>query len=294
MSIVSHAAAAGNAADIRPIGIEAYFDKIRFWPRQPLSDRKLAALERTNGGGLYVLPIPAGFDPRLRQWLQLHQPHREALRLLTTFGEYHLNYGELALDWIYADEKRKDEDKHWADLHLIRRYHRGEQEIIFVEGETRYDARRRSPNLTALYGDRASKITGELYCLHLEWRCNRANALRSLGIHSVNDLVDFDYRAFWRKRLLLCEWTCHPRVLGRLCRACAELGDRAPLRGRKEWIDCVGGYRYSIDIAIGAAIQNIRVQTALDHYRKFNVGRYLKPLNVDHLLPPPFAPLSLF
>ena len=220
-------------------------------------------------------------DQEPGQWLQLRQPHREALRLLTSFGEHHLNYTEHALNWIYANRKTKNEDKYWIDRHLIRRYHRGEQDIRFVEGETRYDARRRSANVTALYGDRASKVTGELFCLHVEWRCNRANALRRLGINSINDLVDFDHRAFWRKRLLLCEWTCHPRVLGRLCRADVQLyGDRRPLRGRREWIDYVGSNRfaYSIDTAVGAAIQHMQVQTALDQYRKLQIGRYLTPL----------------
>jgi hypothetical protein len=72
-------------------------------------------------------------------------------------------------------------------------------------GDTRYDADRAAQNGIVFYKEDHSRITGEEYCLHLEWRLNRLRAVRAAGIETGQDLLKFDHRAFWQKRLRLYE-----------------------------------------------------------------------------------------
>jgi hypothetical protein len=59
-------------------------------------------------------------------------------------------------------------------------------------------------------------VTGELWCLHLEWRLRSLKAVRAAGIESGEDLIGFNHREFWQKRLLLFD--VDRQRLGRLIR----------------------------------------------------------------------------
>jgi hypothetical protein len=80
--------------------------------------------------------------------------------------------------------------------------------------DTRYDGPRRAPNRLVLYPCEHSRVTGELDALHLEWRLGRKRAVRAAGIHTVSDLIAFDHRAFWKKRLVLAD--IDPGALGKV------------------------------------------------------------------------------
>jgi hypothetical protein len=98
----------------------------------------------------------------------------------------------------------------------------GGSELDFLvredRAETRYDAYRGAPNLTAIYKEEFCRLTGQAApLLHVEWRANGIKAVRSLGIHSASDLYDFDHTSFWGHRLLLLN-IISPERLARLIR----------------------------------------------------------------------------
>jgi hypothetical protein len=82
--------------------------------------------------------------------------------------------------------------------------------------ETRYDAGGQARNRLVIYAEDHSRVTGELNCIHIEWRVRSPRAIRAAGINSGKDLPEFDHRAFWQKRLLL--YTVDWRHLGLLIR----------------------------------------------------------------------------
>lgn len=207
--------------------------------------------------------------------------------MLGTLGQFHHNYLECALDLTFDDQLKKVKAADWTDRHLIRKYHPSKYGIRWVKGVTRYDAPRSAQSGITLYADRASRITDDPDCLHLEWRCNGVAALRRIGINSVNDLLTFDHRAFWQQRLILQEWSCAPKVLGRIYNRHIGPAGMGPRRGRREWIDYIGAnkFAYSVDVSAGAIIQDMPVQRALDYYRKLQIGRYLQDINVEQLIP---------
>jgi hypothetical protein len=148
----------------------------------------------------------------------------------TSFGIV-VSARRIAIDWTFDSCASRDEAWQFINRHLVRRHHGKKQKIcLYADGprgselklddvQTRYDAGRSAPNLTVLYNEEISRKTGEIAPLtHLEWRTKGAQAVRSLGIVSVSDLLQFDHRRFWEHRLLLLD--ASPGRLGRFIRNC--------------------------------------------------------------------------
>jgi hypothetical protein len=110
-----------------------------------------------------------------------------------------VTYVELALDWTFADELQRDRARQIFDSCSFKKNHR-RKDVGFCK-TTRYtDARPAKTNLVA-YSDKLSKATGEIHCLHVEWRLRHTAALHRAGIYEIADLLGFDHREFWLPRL---------------------------------------------------------------------------------------------
>jgi hypothetical protein len=210
-----------------PIGAQGYFDKIPFWLRKPLDEKTLLWLTQQCGKGeLFVADGSAPFRRGFCQRVELRQPSEKALRWLAKHNDALVNRAEIALDLVFKYQADTQEVWDYLHRHLVRRWHGRNQEIRVRRSaqrgddpgslKTRYDAGRRAPNLLVLYAEDHSRKTGELNCLHIEWRVKSLRAMRAAGINSGQDLPNFDHRAFWQKRLLL--YTLDSRRLGRLYR----------------------------------------------------------------------------
>jgi hypothetical protein len=212
---------------IEPAAIYAYFDKIQFWLLNPFDSKTLTWLRKQCGqGGLHVDNKPAKFGARYRQRIELRQPSKEALSWLAERDDALINRVEIAVDYVFKSWAERDDFWLFLHRHSARRWHGKNQEIRLIKsdsdagddvlGGTRYDAGRWAPNGTVFYPEHHSRITGELHCLHLEWRLNRLKSVCAAGINSGGDLPAFNHRDFWKKRLLL--YTVDPERLGRLNR----------------------------------------------------------------------------
>jgi len=210
----------GRTFSVKPSAVHAYFDKIQFWLRQPL-DRALQNQLRQAVGHLHVEDGRARFDPKLVQRGELKQPSEEALHWVANRDDACVNIAEMALDFVFDNAGDTDDAYDFLDHHLVRDWHGAKQAIRKHDNDqrgTRYDAGRWAPNLIGLYREKdCCRVTGELYCLHLEWRANGAPALRRAGLKTSSDLVGFDHAKFWRRRLKLFE-PPSPERLGRLVR----------------------------------------------------------------------------
>jgi hypothetical protein len=165
------------------------------------------------------------FPLRYRQRVQLWQPSEEVPEWLSHRDDVLINRVEIALDCLFNCKAHRDDAWDFLHGHLVRRWHSRSQRIRIIQNDdqeedgfgTRYDAGRGSPNNIAFYEEGHSRVTGELSCLHLEWRLNQLKAVRThthsrrhrIGPH----LLDFDWQ-FWKERLLLVNVN-KPR-LGRL------------------------------------------------------------------------------
>ena len=285
-----------------PIARYAYIDKIQFWVIDPLDQYTLDLLKAECGkGGLFVINKRARFDHRFRQRVQLRQPTENALRLLAQRNDVLINGVEITLDLIFKNRAEKEETFDFMHQHLVRRWHGSRQEIRVYRGrqlvedddigQSRYDAGRPAPNTIAVYLENFTRVTGELNCLHIEWRAKGVRATRAAGINTPGDLLVFNHRAFWQKRLLF--YSVSRRQLGRLIRNRAtgrrrrtpEIICKTPATIQK------GKFQYRIDIEARTGEVFARsydtVQQLIDALKRLCcIRRALIPISNEMLLPP--------
>jgi hypothetical protein len=204
-----------------PIARYGYIDQIQFWLIDPLKQHTLDLLKAECGkGGLHVSNKRAQFNRRFRQRVQLRQPTEKALRLLAQRNDVLINAVEISLDLVFKYWSEKSRALAFLHQHLIRRWHGSRQPIHVTKADGdiqyRFDARRSAPNKIALYPEDFTRVTGELHGLHIEWRAKGVRATRAAGISSHRDLLVFDYRGFWQKRLLF--YDIDRRMLGLMIR----------------------------------------------------------------------------
>ena len=267
------------ADGINPCGIYAYLDKVHIWLSRPLSQGQLDWLKQ-QCGGMHVDHQPKRWDRIYQQRLQLQRPNREALQSLSTLMGGRLNYVEFGLDWIFDDEEERDQAFALVSRYHVKRWH-GKQRITFAK-TTRYTGQRRAPNVLASYADKASRITREPYCVHLEWRINGVEPLRRAGITCIRDLMNFDHRHFWQSRLLMRAF--NPGELGK------QFNIHVAGKGRRrtQWIKFHGAFAYDYDLRAGGILVRAQssTQMLIDTYgKRFPVNRCLIEINVRHLLP---------
>jgi hypothetical protein len=278
----------------KPSGVSASFDKVVFWlPRT--SDRATTTLLKELCGSIFVEARPARFNSHYRQRVQLTQPSAAALRWLAEQSDALINSIELALDLSFPTLADRDDAGDFLHRHLVRPWHGSKQKVrMFVAGtqgglfdaterltNTRYDAGRWSANQIVLYKQDHSRVTGELNCLHLEWRLNRLKAVRAAGLASGSDLLTFSHRDFWQEKLKL--HNVDPRLLGRLIR---NADNRT--RRRAFEIKRLGQYRVNLDGRTGEVFVRsfYTVQELIDHLKgRYRIYRAMVPFSNDTFLP---------
>jgi hypothetical protein len=243
---------------------------------------------------------PLAYQPQYRQRLTLHRPTQVELEWLATLPDTMLTRVDAALDHTFGDACELLTAQDTVDRCLIMKWHRHH---IWQEDNTRYWAGPRARNVLLRYADRPCRVTGEEFCLHLEWRMMKADAVRQAGFMSVQDVIDADWQRFWEKRLLLCEVDV------------VKFGQQgnAQQRGHRgrhpRRVQHCNGFDYDVDRAAGAIlIQTARVnrrtpivngkrrqvvddavvstQRVLDVYRsRFRSRKWLVNVDVKHLLP---------
>lgn len=188
------------AQNIRPDGIYAYIDRVHVWLKKPLPRAALDRLKR-ECPRLYEGDKPKRWDARYLQQLQFPQPTEKLLRMLGKLDGIVFNYAEVALDWTFNSQFECYQADDFVRSYHVKLWH-GEQDIK-VYYATRYTGKRSAANKLVNYADKACRITGELHCLHLEWRFNGSRALQRAGINSVGDLLRLNHHEFWQQRLLM-------------------------------------------------------------------------------------------
>ena len=277
-----------------PTGVFAFFDKLVFWTPRPLDRTTLAKLEGWCGS-IDVRFRPARFNSHYKQRVELRQPPQAALKWLADQSDALINCVELALDLSFRSTADRDDAGDFVHQHLVRLWHGSKQSVrIYRPGpqgglfepaanlnSTRYDAGRWSPNQIVIYKQDHCRVTGELNCLHLEWRLNRLKAVRAAGIETGHDLLTFSHRDFWQKRLRLYDVDC--RQLGRLIRN-SDNGTRR--RGFE--IKQSDRYLVNLDGRTGEVFVRsfYTIQELIDHLkRRYRIQRALVPMPTDALLP---------
>lgn len=270
---------------VNPITIFGYFDKFQVWFKTPLDRLTLNKLRKNCGkGGLYYENRNARWDWNYKQRVEFRQPNDWLVKWLSERDdeEVVINGLEVAVDFSFTSWIERDDAMEYFHKHLLRRWHgtgqeirvykendRSAERVEIEEGESRYDAGRWAPNRVAMYVEEFSRATGELFCFHLEWRCNGLRPVRNAGIELPEHLMNFDHADFWEDRYLFAD--IDPKRIG------------AVLRKRK-----IADYGRERDRRVGGVILNSvgNMQDLFDEFgSNLRLGRIVTRLDHQHLLP---------
>lgn len=260
------------SSEVQPKRVIPYFDKVQAWSKTHLSAAELAHL-RDHCTTVHRMKKKPRFNrgQGYCEFLVLRQPDDEALNFLAQRQGLLVNLLEVALDWIFESEDERDHASDLvAQLH-VKKWRRPGMQVRLV-GSTRYSDPRGASNNFVLYPDKACRITGDQYCVHLEWRM-RLDGIKSLHL-TAEQLIRFDHFAFWERRLLFFD--VDRRELGRLCHNRLKRSKR-----RGAWITQFRSYSYDHDVRAGATIFHVlrSTQSVIDELGGFSaVKRALIPV----------------
>ncbi len=237
------------AQEIAPSRVDAYFDKVQIWLKEKLPRSQqpewLQKARRTHRAHKHDGAMRYHGD-YVQRW-QLRQPTRDELQWMSRLDGVLLNGVEVSLDWVLRYMDERDAAFGWLCRCHVMPGQRGDQQIRWVKGRVRYSGPQGAPNVLAMYADRRSRISGERFCVHLDWRINGVEALQRAGIRSVQDLLNFSHYGFWKKRLRCYE--VDTKKLGRVYH------ERVLGKGRRrQWISRTNGVTYDYDSRAGYAI----------------------------------------
>jgi hypothetical protein len=262
-----------------------FIDKINLVVKPPFSREQILRIEKN-----CRVRIHKWWDgnrwhgPRLlrngEQLLPIAQPNQKLYRTIAaTRPDYRISQVEIARDLIFDDEN----DLAWTTQlvrdHSLKSNQRG---MIRFHKTTSYTGPRRTANNFVTYADRHSKVTGEVHCLHIEWRLRRY-ALSDLGIKTFDDIQRLDLQQFWRQRRVHLYTIDDVGKLGRLYNNFWYGTHR-----RRPWIETCGRGRIQYHRDLRAGHQILRVLRSISNvvtfYRnRFRVRSCLTPLDVQRL-----------
>lgn len=197
----------GNISDlgswIKPAASYDYRDRIRFWLKTPLSEAEENRL-RALCDHLDPRNKRARFDHRYIQLVTVTRPSDAFLTLLKDRDDLLLNYVEFSRDFIFQTEQECEAAFAFAIEHYIVKNRHGQRTRLYIgkKSTSAYSGPRAATQILAIYADKPCRITGELYCLHFDWRISRVQTLRRLGINGISDLLTFNQTAFLNERLM--------------------------------------------------------------------------------------------
>lgn len=174
-----------------------------------LTSSQVAAISEHCGKPAIFGPPEQGVSSVTQQRLQLLQPNRKALQLTRKAMGCevldHVVYIELALDVL---ARNVTTTWAWMNDFLGRAWFRRIRTSGYLCETTFYYAPKFSKNgkrtqiRPAVYGDRKSKLPNagkHGRCLHIEMRLDGTRALRAAGIACLDDVLEFDQEAYWKR-----------------------------------------------------------------------------------------------
>ena len=159
---------------------------------------------RANCDDAYMLTLSPDKVHRIANYqdapLVVVMPKPPALRLLDDLHGIILNYVEFAYDRTVSNPLAL---QRFFEEHFVHPWHGGHQTVVATaEQHVSYSGQPRPGHRFGWYGDRPSKLTGEIdHCFHLEARYMSAAALHRLGVHRPGDLLTFNHQAHWDRAL---------------------------------------------------------------------------------------------
>jgi hypothetical protein len=248
-------------------------NKSSLWLPRRINAATLKTL-RAHCGHLHSTTSPARFDYGYIHRLSFTQPKDFVLEWIAEQDDALINFLEITLDFTYKNWAARDDAWYFLNEHATQPW-QGSQRVFIDhrEKKTHYQRNPSARTNLVFYQEEHSRITGECHCLHLEMRLKGLRAVRSAGILSGYDLVNFDHRGFWKQRLRLYDMVDEAR-LGRYVSNVAKKTKRRQFN--------------PLDARHGHVIRGsvLTMQELIDEYGHMRIQRVMQRMSNDPFLPP--------
>lgn len=198
----------------------------------------LDKLNAESGGVLLTLGAKS-HSPSLGTAITVLQPSESCLLTLrdAIAGTYtlELNKVEIAADFMPSTSASCRSLQKWILGHVTVKYsshraHRPEGYKAIYYGPRTNRAGQLRPRVFVVYADCRTKLAGRhkgRKCVHIEMRLCGLDALQSVGIFSIADLIGFDFGAFWPRVIRLQRVTNRARLGAVLGGRSLDVSDKA-------------------------------------------------------------------
>jgi hypothetical protein len=185
-----------------------YLDRLRIWfdTDRPLFTSNELQLLQTTDRVPQIDFKPMRFSSQWKQNLDLFQPTPDVLirlkeQLRPTLVAYRITYAEMAIDFITKTQEDADGIRHL--LVSAMSHHAGKRYLYQADsGHAVYFADMKHKIVPVIYSDQPSKFTQEPRA-HLEFRLRNSRACKRHQLFTLDDLIDFNFLAFFEKSLTL-------------------------------------------------------------------------------------------
>jgi len=256
----------------------SFFDRLSYRiPKRWLTEPRRFFLEEHCANLTCVTgrPIRRGSHRDKVNLLSILRPSAEAMEFIQREADSLLNYVELKVELCYQDEYKREAVDSFLRFALVKNYHR-KQKTARASDWNFYTGSRRAPNIITIYSDRPSKLTGQPYCVALEWRAQGVRAVDRLHRYCRNSLADFDHHKSWSENLHL--FIVDAKRLGK--GYWRKFGRKRPKPVKH------GNFYYDPDRRVGGTLLlNFAPQELIDNLsRYFPVRYYLCKVDKSNLL----------
>lgn len=165
----------------------------------------------------------------------MHQPTDRAFVWLDyldfPFGRWFVSRVDFALDLITATREEADALGKFVAETMLKPWHGKQRLSQYGKTGVRYTSidKDKASNII-IYSDGETKahwMQRAVRCAHIEWRACGTDGMRRAGVTRDWDMVGFDHRAFWEKRLRLAAVD-----FGKLAQLCLQLSSDPASRRR--------------------------------------------------------------
>ncbi len=262
----------------------SYIDTVKVYVDRKIDDAEKIWLDERCGSIREIGPLRY-HEARWKDGIVLHQPSAEALAYVSDgFDSHLLSRADVSLDLITGTFVDARSLQDYLEPRLLQKWRRGKQPVVKTRG-TLYYKRAGGRNNLVVYSDRLSKIEVGRPCVHIEWRMERAAAIKTSGIASTDDLTKIDLKKLLRDRLSLRDLLSDEELqkLGRAIQGAGKSRPRLPMRLPNRLV--IDRYPMAATAWLRASRGNSRdigwaVQDVLDtHGQRWE--RYFRPLPMD-------------
>ncbi len=185
-----------------------YIDRLHLYVDARVSETELLKLEKRRQANILIQPCTLEGHIYVNRKIELYQLGKGSLqslkRLCESDGDYKITYLELAMDFYSESQSDIDLLRQFFNKHLVqlKKSQRSKKLPYFCDvKETYYYNKEKDSIRLAVYSDKPYRWKPSLFCVHIEYRYSGLKALKSLGILTAKDIVDFDHIAYWKQHL---------------------------------------------------------------------------------------------